>query len=52
MINLGTYKTKLSKNDGWTVETADGRLSAQWEHTILVTQNGFEVLTKRSEESF
>ena len=52
MINLGTYKTKLSKNDGWTVETADGRLSAQWEHTILVTQDGFEVLTKRSEESF
>lgn len=52
MINLGTYKTKLSKTDGWTVETADGRLSAQWEHTILVTQHGFEVLTKRSEESF
>ena len=52
MINLGTYKTKLSKTDGWTVETADGRLSAQWEHTILVTQEGFEVLTKRSEESF
>ena len=52
MINLGTYKTKLSKTDGWTVETADGRLSAQWEHTILVTQDGFEVLTKRSEESF
>ena len=52
MINLGTYKTKLSKTDGWTVETADGRLSAQWEHTILVTQDGFEVLTQRSEESF
>ena len=52
MINLGTYKTKLSKTDGWTVETADGRLSAQWEHTILVTQDSFEVLTKRSEESF
>ena len=52
MINLGTYKTKLSKTDGWTVETADGRLSAQWEHTILVTQDSFEVLTQRSEESF
>jgi methionyl aminopeptidase len=52
MINLGTYKTKLSKTDGWTVETTDGRLSAQWEHTILVTQDGFEVLTQRSEESF
>ena len=50
MINLGTYKTKLSKNDGWTVETVDGRLSAQWEHTILITDNGCEVLTARSEE--
>ena len=52
MINLGSYKTKLSKTDGWTVETTDGRLSAQWEHTILVTQDGFEVLTQRGEESF
>ena len=39
MLNLGSHKTKLSKKDGWTVETADGRLSAQWEHTILVTSN-------------
>ena len=51
MINIGSYKTKLSKKDGWTVETIDGRLSAQWEHTILVTNSGYEVLTLREEES-
>ena len=50
MINIGTHETKLSKQDGWTVETLDGRLSAQWEHTILVTPDGFEVLTIREEE--
>ena len=52
MLNLGSHKTKLSKRDGWTVETLDGRLSAQWEHTILVTSDGFEILTKRSNENF
>jgi methionyl aminopeptidase len=52
MLNLGSHKTKLSKKDGWTVETIDGRLSAQWEHTILVTSKGYEILTKRSEENF
>lgn len=51
MINAGKRHTKL-KGDQWTVETKDGRLSAQWEHTIAVTDNGFEVLTARSEESF
>ena len=51
IINIGSHKTKLSKNDGWTVETIDGRLSAQWEHTILVTSSGYEVLTLRQEES-
>ena len=45
MINLGTYKTVLSKLDGWTVRTADGELSAQWEHTIAVTDDGYEILT-------
>jgi len=49
MINLGDYQTKLLK-DGWTVVTKDGRLSAQWEHTIAVTSSGFEILTLRSEE--
>ncbi len=51
MINIGSHKTKLSKSDGWTVETIDGRLSAQWEHTILVTESGYEVLTLRQEET-
>ena len=50
MINQGTYKTK-QKKDGWTVITRDKKLSAQWEHTILVTSTGYEVLTLRQEES-
>lgn len=45
MINLGTHKTVLSSMDGWTVRTADGKLSAQWEHTCLVTADGVERLT-------
>ena len=49
MINSGKYKTKLL-NDGWTVVTQDHSLSAQWEHTVLVTNNGYEVLTIRNEE--
>lgn len=49
MINQGTAKTK-TKADGWTVVTRDKKLSAQWEHTILVTEDGFEVLTLRQEE--
>lgn len=52
MINAGKRQVKLSKQDGWTVTTADRRLSAQWEHTILLTSNGYEVLTARSEEKF
>lgn len=51
MLNAGKHKTKLKK-DGWTVETHDGRLSAQWEHTLAVTSDGVEVLTARSEEHF
>ena len=50
MINQGTKYCKTLK-DGWTVETKDGRNSAQWEHTIVVTENGSEILTKRREES-
>lgn len=45
MINLGTHETKLDRGDGWTVRTADGQLSAQFEHTILVTESGFDILT-------
>lgn len=51
MVNAGKYHTKL-KQDGWTVETKDGRLSAQWEHTLAVTANGVEVLTARKDEKF
>ncbi|WP_119394942.1 type I methionyl aminopeptidase [Salinibius halmophilus] len=51
MINAGGRQTKLL-GDHWTVITKDRKLSAQWEHTILVTETGAEVLTKRSEESF
>lgn len=46
MINQGTWKTALSRVDGWTVRTMDNLLSAQWEHTVLVTDNGVEILTK------
>lgn len=49
MINQGTAKVK-TKKDGWTVVTKDRKLSAQAEHTILVTKDGFEVLTLREEE--
>ena len=51
MINEGRAEIKL-KPDNWTVVTKDHKLSAQWEHTILVTDTGYEVLTKRHEEQF
>jgi methionyl aminopeptidase len=44
MINAGRREVRLL-HDGWTVVTKDQSLSAQWEHTILVTESGFEVLT-------
>ena len=50
MINFGGKDIKLLP-DKWTVVTKDHSLSAQWEHTILVTKNGCEVLTKRPEEN-
>ena len=49
MINQGKAKVK-TKNDGWTVVTSDKKLSAQWEHTIAVTSDGYEVLTIRDDE--
>ncbi len=51
MINAGKRHVK-QLGDGWTVVTKDHSLSAQWEHTILVTPEGFEVLTARADESF
>ena len=49
MINQGKRHCKLLP-DGWTVVTKDHKLSAQWEHTIAVTADGFEILTMREEE--
>ena len=49
MINQGRRHSKLLP-DGWTVVTKDRKLSAQWEHTILVTSTGHEILTQRHEE--
>ncbi len=51
MINAGRRHTRLNQKDGWTVTTRDGRLSAQWEHTVAVTESGCEVLTRRSGEA-
>lgn len=45
MVNAGRHDTKL-QSDGWTVRTKDGSISAQFEHTIGVTDNGFEIFTK------
>ncbi len=50
MINAGRRHVKILP-DHWTVVTKDHKLSAQWEHTILVTATGAEVLTRRSDES-
>ncbi len=49
MLNIGKRHMKILK-DGWTAVTKDRSLSAQWEHTILVTQSGYEILTLRQEE--
>ena len=51
MINIGKRHVKLL-NDDWTVITKDRKLSAQFEHTLAVTDTGVDVLTQRSEESF
>lgn len=50
MINQGSRQVE-HLDDDWTVVTKDGKLSAQWEHTILVTDKGYEILTLREEES-
>lgn len=44
MINQGSRVVKFSK-DGWTASTKDKSLSAQWEHTVLVTDIGYEILS-------
>lgn len=49
MFNLGGAGTR-TRDDGWTVVTADGSMSAHWEHTIAITEDGPQVLTARSDE--
>ena len=44
MINIGSPETRVLDDD-WTAVTTDGSLSSQWEHTILITQTGYEILT-------
>ncbi|NNN84576.1 type I methionyl aminopeptidase [Vibrio sp. A8-1] len=51
MINAGKFGCRLDDEDNWTVYTADSKNSAQWEHTILVTADGCEILTLREEET-
>ncbi|MNP26247.1 Methionine aminopeptidase [compost metagenome] len=47
MINTGTYRSKIDQ-DGWTARTMDGGLSAQYEHTIAITQEGPIILTDQT----
>jgi methionyl aminopeptidase len=49
MLNMGGWQTRLLQDD-WTVVTADGSLSAHFEHTLAVTEQGPEVLTRRNSE--
>lgn len=45
MINAGVAEAVIDRNDQWTARTADGKPSAQWEHTVLITEQGYEILT-------
>ncbi|MGF1740963.1 type I methionyl aminopeptidase [Vibrio profundum] len=51
MINAGKFGCRLDDQDSWTVYTGDNKNSAQWEHTLLVTATGVEILTLRGEET-
>lgn len=46
MINGGSHNIFIDRDNGWTAYTADGALSAQWEHTVLVTEDGIEIISK------
>jgi len=48
MINAGVHQAVIDKDNHWTAYTKDGKPSAQWEHTILITDSGHEILTKLS----
>jgi methionyl aminopeptidase len=50
MINAGKARCKVDKHDGWTARTIDGKLSAQFEHTICVTKSKPYVLTDVNNE--
>ena len=50
MINQGVWKDQ-TWNDGWTSTTVDGQRSAQFEHTLLITEDGVDILTARNEAS-
>jgi methionyl aminopeptidase len=45
ILNIGSHEVYIDNRDGWGVKTVDGSLSAQWEHTLLVTSYGCEILT-------
>lgn len=45
MINMGTWRVNIDRNDGWTVRTADGKPAAHYENTVLITEDGVEILT-------
>lgn len=45
MINMGTFRVDFDKKDGWTVRTADGKPSAHYENTVLIKEDGVEILT-------
>lgn len=45
MINMGTYKVNFNQEDGWTVTTADGKPAAHYENTVLIKEDGVEILT-------
>ena len=49
MINIGRYESRILA-DRWTAVTVDGSLSAQWEHTMVVTDNGVAVLTASAKQ--
>jgi methionyl aminopeptidase len=51
MVNSKKYHCRTNPKDGWTVTTKDGGDSAQWEHTLLVTEDGCEVLTLRPDDT-
>lgn len=45
MINMGTWKVWQDERDGWTIRTMDGKPSAHYENTVLITEDGVEILT-------